>query len=125
MGRAHRRSRESSLRDIPNVLADAMELAADHFAVDGEERATHLRRRIDDGIMALLDQLTLATRAFDRSEGLRRADAEIAMLRTHVAIAVDIAAMPLEHGLEIGDRLDTIGRQIGGWRRAMARETDD
>ena len=80
-----------------------------------------LRQRLEAGALRLLDHVTLALGGFDRLEQVVAADAELRMLRTHLLLALELAALPEESFLSLSEQADTVGRQLGGWRKKLNR----
>ncbi len=83
-----------------------------------------LRRRVTDGALCLLDQMTLALAlaGSDRYDRVLQADAELQTLRTHLHLAFEIGITDEETFLALAEQMDTIGRQIGGWLKKLRRE---
>lgn len=80
-----------------------------------------LRRRLADGALRLVDAVTLAVAGFDRADRLDAADAELRTLRTHIGLALDLGVVPEGLFLALAEQIDLVGRQIGGWLRALER----
>jgi len=78
-----------------------------------------LPQRICRSSLTLLDRITLALKGRRTEDQLDQADEELIALRTQLRLAAAIGALndrQLVHALE---RLDTIGRQLGGWLRSL------
>ncbi len=80
-----------------------------------------LRRRLTEGAIRLVDRVTLSVHGFDAAESLRSADAELQTLRTHLRLAHDMSIVDEELYVDCVEQAGDIGRQIGGWRKKLAR----
>ncbi len=78
-------------------------------------------RRLHEGALRLLDDVTLALGGFERHERLRDADAELLTLRTHLQLAYELEMLPEQSFLALAEQADAIGRQIGGWLKKLGR----
>lgn len=78
-----------------------------------------LRRRLADGALRLLDDVTLAFGDFGRRERLEDADAELATLRSHLRLAYELELLEEEMFLALAEQIDTVGRQLGGWLKKV------
>lgn len=76
-----------------------------------------LRQRVVRASLDLLEHVCLAIADFDRPQQLLQADAEVCVLRTTLLLAHDVGLIDEDVFLGCSDQLDSIGRQIGGWRR--------
>lgn len=85
-----------------------------------ESRYGRLRRRLEEGSLRLLDRVSLALSGFDPQVRLEEADAELATLRAHLALAFELELLDEESFLALAEQADTIGRQIGGWSKKLA-----
>ena len=90
--------------------------------VEREAPYERLRRRLCDGALRLLDDVTLAFAGFGRQDRLEDADAELATLRTHLRLAYELEVFEEEMFLALADQADAIGRQIGGWLKKLRRQ---
>lgn len=69
--------------------------------------------------LELLETVTLALKRRRTPDQLERADEALIVLRTHLRLAVAVGRLEDRH-LEHTTRLtDAIGRQLGGWLRAL------
>ncbi len=102
-------------------------LYRDAFALCGvlleelERETSHqrLRRRLGDCALRLLDEVTLAFGNFGRRERLEDADAELAVLRTHLRLAYELEVLEEEMFLALAEQADAVGRQLGGWLKKL------
>ena len=79
-----------------------------------------LGQRIEDKLHELLDHLVEAKFTGDKAEILRQASLRVEQLRLLYRVAKDLQILSMRsqrYGLE---RLQEIGRQLGGWRRQMS-----
>lgn len=67
----------------------------------------------------LLEALVLALSGFERGERLIRADEHAACLRAHLRLAADKGLLAESQHLHASRAVAELGRQIGGWRRAL------
>ena len=54
-----------------------------------------------------------------RAQKLTRLAAEVDMLRMFMRLAVDIKVLPLKKVVPLQERLDEIGRMLGGWIKSV------
>jgi hypothetical protein len=54
-----------------------------------------------------------------RAQKLTRLAAEVDMLRMFIRLAVDIKVLPLKKVVALQERLDEIGRMLGGWIKSL------
>jgi hypothetical protein len=54
-----------------------------------------------------------------RAQKLTRLAAEVDMLRMFIRLAVDIKILPLKKVVPLQERLDEIGRMLGGWIKSV------
>jgi hypothetical protein len=54
-----------------------------------------------------------------RAQKLTRLAAEVDMLRMFIRLAVDIKVLPLKKVVPLQERLDEIGRMLGGWIKSV------
>ncbi len=71
--------------------------------------------------LALLDAVTLALKGQLREERLIEADERLVSLRLQLRLAAATGRLSERQVLYALERADGIGRQIGGWRRALER----
>lgn len=67
----------------------------------------------------LLDRVTLALSGFDPPHHALRADELATLLRLHVRLLAETDLINDRQLLHVTDRLDGIGRQLGGWRKRL------
>ncbi len=92
--------------------------------VEREAPYERLRRRLGDGALRLLDDVTLAFAGFGRRDRLEDADAELATLRTHLRMAYELEVFEEEMFLALAEQADAVGRQIGGWLKKIRRQPE-
>lgn len=80
-----------------------------------------LRQRLAHGALRLVDAVTLAVAGFERADNLAGADAELRLLRTHLGLALDLGVLAEDAFLALAEQADRVGRQLGGWLRAVER----
>jgi hypothetical protein len=78
-----------------------------------------LGRRIEDKLHDLLDSLVEAKFSGDKSEVLRQAGLRVEELRLLYRAAKDLRGLPRNSHRHATERLQEIGRQLGGWRRQV------
>ena len=78
-----------------------------------------LARRLCDNAVVLLEIVTLALRDRLRDERLEQADERLIALRLHLRLASEIGLLNEQQLLFALDSADRIGRQLGGWQRAL------
>jgi hypothetical protein len=100
-------------------------LFADTFDL-GEHLLRTLARRTDPLSLAiaghalrLLEHVTLALKNRDRAARLEAADDTLVALRVELRLALRLCALTEAEGLRALETSDRIGRQIGGWLRAL------
>jgi len=54
-----------------------------------------------------------------RAQKLTRLAAEVDMLRMFIRLAADIKVLPLKKVVPLQERLDEIGRMLGGWIKSV------
>ncbi|MBF0348714.1 MAG: hypothetical protein HQL81_13690 [Magnetococcales bacterium] len=86
------------------------------------ERHTALRHRLADGVLRLTDHVVLALFDCDRLEHLHAADAELRTLRVHLLLALELRVLEEAFFLNLAERTDSMGRQIGGWIKKCERD---
>lgn len=102
--------------------SDALALAAGLLdAIDDAPRHRVLRDRIGRGALRLVDAVVLATTGIERLANLHHADAEVATLRAHLQLALELGLLPEDFVLDAAAVTDRIGRQLGGWLRKLDR----
>lgn len=100
------------------LFADALSLAGWLTGRLGDD-PRELSRAICRSAQALLEQLTLALKGRDRQRRLAEADVLVIRLQTQLRLAVVAGYLTEEQMLHALERLDQIGRQLGGWRRKL------
>jgi len=88
-----------------------------HLDDDAGVLATALCRNA----LALLEAVTLALKGQMREERLLEADERLVALRVQLRLAGALGRLSDRQLLFALERADGIGRQIGGWRRALER----
>jgi hypothetical protein len=69
--------------------------------------------------LALLDAVTLALKGRRREEQIDAADEGLIRLRTQLRLAATAGYLTEAQSLHALERADAIGRQLGGWMRAL------
>ena len=54
-----------------------------------------------------------------RAQSLSNLAAEVDMLRIFIRLTVDLKVLPLKKAVPIQERIDEIGRMLGGWIKSM------
>lgn len=92
--------------------------------LESVEDFSGLRRRLTEGVLYLVDHVTLAIGDFDRPGRLHQADAELATLRSHLQLAYELQLVDEDAFLGLAEQADAVGRQIGGWLKKLRRHPD-
>lgn len=79
-----------------------------------------LARSICRTALHLLDQVALALRQADPEALVEDADDRLVSLRVQIRLAASTNVLAEEQGLFALEAADNVGRQLGGWRRALA-----
>ena len=79
----------------------------------------HLALRLAEGVLRLVDAVTLALHESDPYGPLTGADAELATLRAHLLLALELGVIDEDSYLDLSEQADRVGRQIGGWLRKL------
>jgi hypothetical protein len=69
--------------------------------------------------LALLEAVTLALQGRRRDEQVERADEELLTLRTQLRLAAAVGCLTDSQMIQALERADSIGRQLGGWQKAL------
>lgn len=85
----------------------------------GSERGGELRPAVLLEARQLLDSVTLALTGFDPPRHAQRADELATLLRLHVRLLADCELLDDSQLIHVTERLDAIGRQLGGWRKRL------
>lgn len=80
-----------------------------------------LGQRIEEKFYELLDLLVEAKMTSDKSAQLRQAALRVEQLRMLYRAAKDVRVLPPNSHQHAIERLQEIGRQLGGWRRQAER----
>lgn len=102
----------------PPLYVDAHRLAREVLEAVGGS-ADPLPRRLAEDTLTLLDAVVLALKGFDPADRAERADEALVVLRAHLRLAVDLGIVPERRGVHLLEQADTIGRQLGGWRKRL------
>ncbi len=86
-----------------------------HFSEDQRS----LPQRICNTALDLLDAVVLALHDRHRHDQIEQADERLLALRTQLRLAAALGIFSDSQLLHILERADTIGRQLGGWRRRL------
>jgi hypothetical protein len=84
-----------------------------------ESSAGVLQQRLCGDGLALLDALVLALKGRRRDEMLDQADEALLLLRIHLRLATDSGLLEEGQLLYALERADAVGRQLGGWIKAL------
>ncbi len=96
--------------------------------VDTFDLATWLVQHLQGGVvaetahrdvLALLDHVVLALRGVDRRANVDDAESRLTLLRVRLRLANATGLLDDRRLLFVTERVDTIGRQLGGWRRHL------
>jgi len=74
-------------------------------------------------LLALLVRAKYAPRG-EKDSLLRDVNVELEILRFQVRQAVDLRAVPPNGQLAILEKLEAVGRQVGGWRKSLQPSAD-
>lgn len=69
--------------------------------------------------LALLDHVVLALRGVDRQLQVDEAESRLTLLRVRLRLAHAVDLLDERRLLYLTERVDSIGRQLGGWRRHL------
>ena len=69
-------------------------------------------------LLALLIRAKYAPRG-EKDALLRETNVELEVLRFQIRQAVDLKAVPLNGHLSVMEKLEAVGRQVGGWRKSL------
>jgi len=69
-------------------------------------------------LLALLIRAKYAPRG-EKDAILRETNVELEVLRFQIRQAVDLKALPLNGHLSVMEKLEAVGRQVGGWRKSL------
>ncbi len=78
-----------------------------------------LARSLAVEALRLIDVVTLALKNIEREESLADADMMLVRLRTRLRLAMETELLTEHQGLHALRETDSIGRQIGGWLKAL------
>ncbi len=78
-----------------------------------------LPRAICAGALELLDAVVLALKSRRRDEQVEVADERLISLRTRLRLAASAGYLSESQMIHALERADVIGRQLGGWMRAL------
>lgn len=76
-----------------------------------------LGRRLQEGVLRLVDHVVLALAGQERHQRIGAADAELQTLRAHCFLALNMALMKEDSFLQVAEATQKVGRQLGGWRK--------
>lgn len=80
-----------------------------------------LARSLADRALRLLDAITFALKDIERDEALQNADRLLIQLRLRLRLAIETELLNAQQGHYALEQTDSIGRQLGGWRKAHNR----
>jgi hypothetical protein len=76
-----------------------------------------LGQRITDTVLDLLLALVDASYRRDKGSAIRAASAKVNALRYLLRLSKDLRFLPLDAYHHVGEKLDEIGRMVGGWEK--------
>jgi hypothetical protein len=79
-----------------------------------------LGTRLEGKLYDLLDALVEAKFTGDKADILRQASLRVEELRLLYRAAMELRVLPMKSQQHAVERLQEIGRQLGGWRRKIA-----
>lgn len=110
---------------MPNeakVCVDAFELVKAALPVIGRFPRSHrftLGERVEARLFDLIELLEHARFGYRRAEALDQANVKVQVAAALLRLACDLKFLsPGQYG-ELGERLTSVGRQVGGWRRSI------
>ena len=109
------------MKEAP-LFVDAYDLTSwvlGRMAAKQEDSSALLRARVANTCLDLLDSVTLALKGYDTHDKVERADEAVALLRVQLRLAMDLECLERRQFLHAVERLDAIGRQIGGWLKRL------
>ncbi|HRY16344.1 MAG TPA: hypothetical protein P5330_10805 [Candidatus Competibacteraceae bacterium] len=80
-----------------------------------------LAQSLASSALRLLDAITLALKNIDRDDALQDADLLLIQLRLRLRLAMETELFSTQQAHYALQQTDTIGRQLGGWRKAQSR----
>ncbi len=80
-----------------------------------------LAQTLASSALRLLDAITLALKNIDRDEALQEADLILIQLRLRLRLALETELLTAQQAHYALQQTDSIGRQLGGWRKAQER----
>ncbi len=80
-----------------------------------------LARSLGERALRLLDAITLALKDIDRDDALQDADLLLIQLRLRLRLAMETELLSEQQAHYALQQTDSIGRQLGGWRKAQNR----
>ncbi|MBI3450061.1 MAG: diversity-generating retroelement protein Avd [Acidobacteria bacterium] len=77
-----------------------------------------LGERLESSALELLESLTEAAYRKDKLDALARASRSLQRLRLLVRLSKDLEALDLRRYAHASERIDEVGRMIGGWSKS-------
>ncbi len=108
------------MKEAP-LYAEAHDLA--RWIVENVPHDAPLPRRLHESSIDLLESVVLALKKHEREARIDEADSICVRLRACLRLACDTRTIDERRLLHLAERLDSIGRQIGGWKRRLAGDT--
>lgn len=78
-----------------------------------------LAQRVMEHAITALEAVTLALRGIEKEDNVHRADAAFCMLRLHLQLATDLNLLRQRQLRFAAERLEELGRMIGGWQKKL------
>jgi hypothetical protein len=78
-----------------------------------------LGQRLTDTALELLETVTLALKDRAKEERVEQADELLIRLRALLRVAVEGGLLTTDQYQHVVERVDAIGRQLGGWLRSL------
>ncbi len=105
-------------REPAPLYVDAFALCEWILGRFGDDRRV-LPRAICEASLELLEAITLALKGRRREEFVDLADERLISLRTQLRLAAAAGYLQQSQVVHALERADAIGRQLGGWMRAL------
>jgi hypothetical protein len=118
-GEAHRRGRRSPAAPVVQHAYDLYLWLIPFIDRLPRVRRFTLGQRIESSALEVLEALTEAAYCRDRAAALARASRTLQRLRFLVRAAKDLRLVDLRRYEFASERIDEIGRMVGGWMRSQ------
>lgn len=90
-----------------------------HVSLDNDNISSIVTRKLHETAIALLEAVVFALNGNVRARYVSEADDRLALLRVLLRMALDCKLIEKKLFLSLFERLNGIGRQIGGWKQQL------